>query len=414
VEHATVAVDAAETAGHVGWLAEAIGSKVIAEGALGREEAAASVEAALALQDACQSRRALAQPLFQVGVVWLWWDELEKAKDAFEHLLRRAREMGDEGSVPYVLVMAAQVEAVRGDLGLAAEHADEGCELAVQMGQETLRAYLLALRAVVHADTGEAELCREAASRALELAARTSGRPAEHFATGALGRLELSLGGAAEAAEILGPFVEFLRREQIREPGAARVVPDHIEALVTLGRLDEAEELLGWFAGNAAALERPSALAAASRCRGLLLAERGDLGLAIAALMEAVETGADVPVPLERGRSLLALGSAQRRARQKRAAREALEAGRTIFEEMGAAVWAERARDELSRIGGRVPSSGELTATERRVAELVAEGLQTKQVAAALFVSPKTVEGHLTSIYAKLGVHSRTELARRL
>ena len=81
---------------------------------------------------------------------------------------------------------------------------------------------------------------------------------------------------------------------------------------------------------------------------------------------------------------------------------------------MGAAVWAERARDELSRVGGRVPSSSELTAAERRVAELVAEGLQTKQVAAALFVSPKTVEGHLTSIYAKLGVHSRTELARRL
>ncbi len=415
VRHATTAARAAEAAGHTGWLAEALGGRVIAEGALGRRESTArTIEAALALQPECESRRALAQPLFQVGVVWLWWDQLDAAKSAFERLLGRAREMGDESSLPYVLVLAAQVEAVRGDLPLAAAHADEGYELAEQVGQETLRAYLLALRAVVHADAGEADECRAAAGRALELAERTSGRPADHFATAALGRLELSLGRAAEAAMVLGPLVDFLRREQIREPGTARVVPDHIEALVTLGELDAAEELLGWYSANAAELERPSALAAASRCRGLILAERGELEGALMELQHAVDRAPEIPVPLERGRSLLALGSAQRRARRKRAAREALEAARTTFDEMGAAVWAERAREELTRVGGRVPSSGELTAAERRVAELVAEGLQTKQVAAALFVSPKTVEGHLTNIYAKLGVHSRTELARRL
>lgn len=415
VQHATTAARAAEAAGHSGWLAEALGARVIAEGALGRRGSTArTIEAALALQPECESRRALAQPLFQVGVVWLWWDELDLARSAFERLGARAREMGEEGSLPYVLVLAAQVEAVRGDLPLAAAYANEGYALAEQVGQETLCAYLLALRAVVHADAGEPDACRAAAGRALELAERTSGRPADHFATAALGRLELSLGRPAEAVAVLGPLVEFLRREQIREPGTARVVPDQIEALIALGELDAAEELLGWYAANAADLERPSALAAASRCKGLLVAEQGELEDALTELQRAVDRGPEVPVPLERGRSLLALGSAQRRARQKRAAREALEAARTIFEEMGAAVWAERARDELSRIGGRVPSSGELTAAERRVAELVAEGLQTKQVAAALFVSPKTIEGHLTNIYAKLGVHSRTELARRL
>ena len=80
----------------------------------------------------------MAQPLFQVAVVWLWWDELERAKEGFEWLLARAREMGDEGSVPYILVLAAQVECVRGDLELAAAHADEGYELAEQAGQATL------------------------------------------------------------------------------------------------------------------------------------------------------------------------------------------------------------------------------------------------------------------------------------
>src|SRR5918994_2028815 len=246
VQYAAAAARAAEAAGHTGWLAEALGGRIIAEGALGRRESTArTIEAALALQPECESRRPLAQPLFQVGVVWLWWDQLDEAKSAFERLSARSREMGDESSLPYVLVLAAQVEAVRGDLPLAAAYANEGYELAEQVGQETLCAYLPALRAVVHADAGEPEACRAAAGRALELAERTSGRPADHFATAALGRLELSLGRPAEAEAVLGPLVEFLRREQIREPGTARVVPDRIEALVALGRLDEAEELLG-------------------------------------------------------------------------------------------------------------------------------------------------------------------------
>ena len=134
------------------------------------------------MQPECEHRRALAQPLFQAGVVWLGVDELERAKEAFEQLLAHAREIGEEGSVPYVLVMAAQVECVRGDMALAAAHADEGLEAAQQSGQTTLGAYLLALRALAHAEAGEAERARELAARALSLADRTSGRPAEHFA----------------------------------------------------------------------------------------------------------------------------------------------------------------------------------------------------------------------------------------
>ena len=121
-----------------------------------------------------------------------------------------------------------------------------------------------------------------------------------------------------------------------------------------------------------------------------------------------------VPIPLELARTRLAYGSALRRSRQKAAARRELEAACSGFEAIGARVWAARAHAELGRVGGRPPSSGALTPTERRVAELVAEGLQTKQVASRLFVSPKTVEGHLSRIYGKLGVGSRTELAHRL
>ncbi len=105
------------------------------------------------------------------------------------------------------------------------------------------------------------------------------------------------------------------------------------------------------------------------------------------------------------------LGIVRRRARQKRAAREAIEAALAAFETSGAAGWAEKARAELGRIGGRTREQG-LTAAERRVAALVAEGRTNKEVAASLFLTEKTVETHLTHVYAKLGVRSRAELAR--
>ena len=251
-EHATAAAEAATEAGSTGWLAEALGVRVMTEAALGwTAQAAATLEEALALQPACQDRRTMAQPLFQAGVVWLWWDELARAKEAFEGLLARAREMGDEGSVPYILVLAAQTECVRGDLRLAAEHADAGYEITEQTGQATLGAYLLALRALADALAGDAGAAREHAARALAVAERTGGRPAEHFALTALGEIELSLGRAKEASDALGPLVAFLRREQIREPGTARVVPNQVEALIGLRELDAASELLDWYSDNA-------------------------------------------------------------------------------------------------------------------------------------------------------------------
>src|SRR6266511_3441839 len=112
-----------------------------------------------------------------------------------------------------------------------------------------------------------------------------------------------------------------------------------------------------------------------------------------------------------RARALLALGIVRRRGRQKRPAREAIEAALEAFETLGAAGWAAKARAELGRIGGRTRSEG-LTAAERRVAALVAEGRTNREVAAALFLGERTVETHLSHVYAKLGVRSRAELAR--
>jgi DNA-binding CsgD family transcriptional regulator len=121
-----------------------------------------------------------------------------------------------------------------------------------------------------------------------------------------------------------------------------------------------------------------------------------------------------VPIPFERGRAILAYGATQRRAKQKSLARATFSEARAVFDKLGARLWAEQARAELARIGGRAPGSEELTPTERRVAELVGEGHSNKEVAAALYVGVRTVEAHLTHVYAKLGVRSRGQLARKL
>jgi DNA-binding CsgD family transcriptional regulator len=410
VEHAT----AASSSARVETAAEALGARLLTEAALGDPQARVTLERVLELDPHGGHRRVMARPLFTAAFAWLWWDELERARAAFETLRADAAELGDESSLAYVLVMGAQIACVRGDVRAAARYADEGQALAEQTGQATVGAYSLALRALADAIAGEVEPGRERAERALAIAVRTNGRPAEHFARAALGLLELSIGRPAEVVRALGPLVDFLRAERIVEPGAARVVPDQVEALVALGELEAAEELLAWFEANARRLARRSALAAASRCRGLLAGGRGDVQGALAALRGALELHDDVPIPLELARTRLAYGTALRRSRQKAAAREALEAACGELDAIGARAWAARARAELARVGGRPPASGALTPTERRVAELVAEGLQTKQVAGRLFVSPKTVEGHLSRIYGKLGVRSRTELAHRL
>jgi DNA-binding CsgD family transcriptional regulator len=154
----------------------------------------------------------------------------------------------------------------------------------------------------------------------------------------------------------------------------------------------------------------PWAIAAAARARGLLDAADGDLVAAEVALEEAVAASAAYAVRLDLGRSLLALGSVQRRARKKQAARSTLGRALEIFEQLGASLWSERSRRELGRIGGRSAPRGELSATEAEIVELVVAGHSNKEVAHALHLSPKTVEWNLSKIYRRTGVHSRTEL----
>ena len=414
VDHAQEAAALARELGDDALLAQALSSQLLAEATLGRPEAVETADAALALQPAVGSERIISQPEWTTAVARMWWEDASGVRSGYETLLERAREAGDEGSLAYVYVLLAQADCLLGDFERGHRNAEAAREIASQAGQQALEGYGLAVRAWCDAHHGLEQETREAAEAALVLGRATEFAPVSQFAAAALGLLELSLGNAAEAAEQLAPAVELARTEGIDEPGLTRYVPDRVEALVDTGRLEEAAELLGWYEGNARRLGRRGAIASCLRCRGLLSGAEGRLDDALATFEQALAEHEEVPLPFERARTLLVHGAALRRSKRKADARDRLEEAVAAFGELSATAFVERARAELSRVSGRRRSEGGLTATERQIAELVAEGRSNKEIAATLFVSVKTVEANLTRVYQKLGLHSRGELARHI
>jgi DNA-binding NarL/FixJ family response regulator len=158
----------------------------------------------------------------------------------------------------------------------------------------------------------------------------------------------------------------------------------------------------------------PGAIAAAARCRALVLAQGGDVAGARASISDALAAHTRLREPFELARTSLAQGSIERRAKQKAEARATLGRAEAIFDELGARLWLDGARRELARTGLTRSLDRELTPTELRVAELAARGSRNKEIAGALFVSVKTVEANLSRVYAKLGIRSRVELAPQL
>jgi DNA-binding CsgD family transcriptional regulator len=193
------------------------------------------------------------------------------------------------------------------------------------------------------------------------------------------------------------------------------VAPDLVEALVELGELEEARRVTRRLLMLSTRQEHPWGLASAKRCEGIVELASEYRAEAVAALDEAVGAYELLGLRFDAARSLLALGRAQRRHRKWGAARRSLERAEAAFAGLGSPGWIDETRAELARVSARRPQpSGELTPAERRVAELAGDGLANKEIARTLFVSVKTVEGHLSHVYAKLGVRSRAQLARRL
>jgi DNA-binding CsgD family transcriptional regulator len=414
VHHAERACELGLELGDSVLVGEALGTQLLAETLLGSEIARDMVDRALAVQTPANESRVLRQPLPNVAARWRWTNHVEQAHDVLQDAFERATELGDESSVPLLLMFLGEVECSLGLLESARTRSLEGQELSEQSGQRTLFANHLGLECLASAHLGRAEDARLAADRVASLLAETGARHAELLATQGMTNLSLARREPDLALAHSAQFLAFVEREAIAEPGFLVFIVDRVEALIELDSLDDAVELLDWYEGNARRLGRSSALANCMRCRGLLAAQAGDLDSAIAAFEEALDWHAQVELSLDRARTLLALGATQRRKKRRREARETLDEALAIFERIGAALWAERARSELSRISGRAAKPGALTPAEERVAALVAEGKTNREVAAALFLSDRTVEGHLSRVFAKLNIKHRAEIAPAL
>lgn len=407
-----LATELAGRAGNVPVYLNALASKGLIEALLGRREARATLEAAVRAATEPPDERVIAWPSHHFAYYQLWSDEPADAEVALRSLVQEATTRGDESSLATVSTSLAQASFLLGRWDEALRHAEDAYEFAIQVGQRHQLAWSLSARALVLAAMGSEAQARSDAAEALTIAGDRSMGVARIQAVWALGTLELSLDRHAEAARILGPVRRRLLLGGVAEPGSMRFVGDETEAYIALGRIEDAHEPLAWLEERGHSLGRASALGVAARCRGLVLGAAGELERALAAFEESLCHTERTGNPFEAARTLLALGSVQRRAKRKADARMRLEQARSRFEALGAAIWTQKAEAELARIGGRAPSHGELTPSERRVVELVAEGKSNKEVAAALFVSTRTVEFHLSRAYRKLGVRSRSELAR--
>jgi len=176
----------------------------------------------------------------------------------------------------------------------------------------------------------------------------------------------------------------------------------------------EADSLASTVQRNGERLDRPWLLAVGARCRSMLLTADGDLDAALRFAESATAQHDRLPMPFSRARTQLRLGQLQRRHRRRDAAAATLREALATFERLDAPLWAARARTSLERADVQSARTSLLTASERRVAELVASGMTNRDVAGALFISVKTVEVNLTRIYRKLNIRSRAELGRRI
>lgn len=412
--HARAAVAHAEAAGEHGMLGDALAVLTMAEFLGGQGRDTTRLERALALEDPLSPNSFMMRPRLIDGCLALWTGELDGALRILGGVYREMIERGQEGVAPMLSLWLVWAQLWGGKFELAARLSDEARESAALLDDATTSGLALAASALAHAHDGRTDLARAEANEALALFERLQWRSGVVWPLWALGLAALSEQSPAAVDAVLGPLASQVAQMGGGDPVLTTFLPDEIEALIELGQLDRAEAYLEPFEARAQALDRAWALAASERCRGILHAARGERDLAFASFGRALAAHERTAMPFERARTLLLAGQACRRFKQRGQAREALEEALAVFEQVGAPLWAARARSELARVGHHRPLDDELTATERRVAELAASGLSNQEISERAFVSVKTVEGNLTRVYRKLGVRSRVELANAL
>ncbi len=279
-----------------------------------------------------------------------------------------------------------------------------------------LRACALLNVAALEAVRGRDTACRAHAAEAGTLALRTCSGVLEVWVDHVIGLLELSMGNIAAAAWQLTRCARQVRASGFEDPFVVRYEPDLVEALVALGHRNDAVAVAATLEARGNRFRSSWARAASARCRGLL-ADEAELAREFTS---ALALHGSVGSRFELARTELCFGERLRRARRRADARDHLAASLATFEWLGASPWTERARRELeattltARPRRDLSTMDDLTPQERQVALIIANGATIREVAAQLFLSPKTIEAHLGRAYRKLGVHNRAQLATTL
>jgi DNA-binding CsgD family transcriptional regulator len=340
--------------------------------------------------------------------------DFETARPILEGAIRAQRKAGAAGLLPYPLAVMSELEFRTGRWIEAYADATEAVELATEAGQLTASTFCHVCLARLEAALGHSDACRATLKHARQLAGRLGTESIPSYAGAIEGFLEVGLERWPEAIACLSVVWRDTRRLEMREPGLLRWQGDLIEAYLRVGQRAEAEAVLEELESQAYVTGRLWARMAASRARGIL-ATPSDLERTFEETVALAETAED---PFELARTRLAYGEGLRRLRRRGESRTQLRSAIVIFEELGARPWTQRAERELAATGERLQrrtgttTGGELTPQEMRVCVAVARGDTNREVATQLFLSLKTVETHLTSAYGKLGLRSRSELAR--
>lgn len=379
---------------------------------LGRGLAVTMLERAATLQADAPPTPINERAALGLGMYLKVVDRFDESRTWLHAVRTAAVDEGDESALPNVLGHLATLECWAGRYDLALSYAIEGRECAVRTGLRSPMAtssHVLTLAHLGRLDEaralGEADLV---ADESLGFAAATA------LHRRSLGVTELIAGAFAVAAEHLARAVAVSVSEVgIREPAILRAHPDAVTALIALRRTDEALRLIEQLDESTSANHLPWSTAVAARCRGQLMAAAGDMPGALERLESALGDHRRLPMPFEEARTRMMFADVLRRCGHRNDARREYEAARAVFTDLGAPIQAARAGTELGGLGGRTAVGG-LTAVEERIAVLVGAGNTNREVAAALFMSVRTVESHLGRIYRKLGLRSRTELAHHL
>lgn len=347
-----------------------------------------------------------------IAYVLVFVDEYDATRRLLEHIIARYRREGSILDLVKATGALCHLEYSLGRFQQARIAAREFADLAEDAGLTFWLSLALAVRALVEASLGAEAECRAHAQRASELSLRAGSLLADVTTRQALGRLELCIGHTDDAISALEP----VRRStaEVRSSGFQWWIPDLVEAYARAGRRADAIELFNVFDDDARNAHHDWSLVAAARCNALLSGD--DFRDAFSNALARCD---NERWPFERARCELVYGERLRRAGRRVEAREQLRSAIEGFEQLGTLGFASRARHELRATGETVrrrdPAvSNDLSAQELQIAMLVADGASNREVAADLFLSPKTVEKHLSSVYRKLGVRSRTELVRRI